>query len=131
MGHPALETKPNPLYTKAMLLRGYVRPVEFELKELRLYDLADQLGRSARSVANNVNEAQSASSRRDFVNKLRIASKELNETSGMIAIEATSSPLLRRFSPLLLDLCTDLAKLLGKSIASTIRNGKEQRDDPT
>jgi four helix bundle protein len=42
--------------------------------------LARQLSRSGTSVSLNYGEAQSAESRRDFIHKLKIVLKELNET---------------------------------------------------
>lgn len=42
--------------------------------------MADQLFRSGTSIGANVSEAQGAESRRDFVHKLKISSKEAEET---------------------------------------------------
>lgn len=123
MAHPSIENRPNPLYVKAMLLHVYIRVVVAELVALRQFDLADQLGRSVRSVKNNVNEAQAAQSRKDFVHKLKLAAKELNEAAGMIATEASESPTLIKNQQLLLEIAEEIAKIIGKSVATARKNG--------
>jgi four helix bundle protein len=49
-------------------------------------DIADQLLRSATSSGANYSEAQSASSYRDFHNKIRISLKELKETQYWLSL---------------------------------------------
>ena len=51
-----------------------------KLREQRRFAFADQLLRSGCSVGANVKEAQSAESKADFIHKLKIASKEAEET---------------------------------------------------
>lgn len=51
-----------------------------KLKDQRGFAFADQLLRSGCSVGANVKEAQSAESKADFIHKLKIASKEVEET---------------------------------------------------
>ncbi len=122
MAHPAFELKSNPLYVKAMLFHRYVQVVVFDLRERREFSLADQLDRSARAVKNSVSEAQSSESRKDFCHKLKIASKELHESTAMIASEAFVSELFSHYQPVLLDLAYELTRLLGKSIATARKN---------
>ncbi len=121
MAHPSIENRPNPLYVKAMLLHVYVLAVLPPMPDEERRGLSDQLCRSVRSVKNNVNEAQSPESRKDFVHKLKIADKELHEATGMIATEAGAFPLLKQHQQLLLDLCEEVAKLIGKSISTAKR----------
>ena len=52
--------------------------------------VAGQIVRSGTSAAPNYAEARSAESRADFIHKLRIAMKELNETSVWLRILASS-----------------------------------------
>ncbi len=52
--------------------------------------LADQLFRSATSVAANYAEASEAESRKDFIHKLKIAMKELSETRVWLKITGES-----------------------------------------
>ena len=51
-----------------------------ELKMNKEFIISSQIGRSGTSIGANVYEADYAASRADFVNKLRIALKEANET---------------------------------------------------
>jgi four helix bundle protein len=48
--------------------------------------IADQLIRSGTSVGANMQEADSASSRKDFINKVTISKKELQETNYWLKI---------------------------------------------
>ena len=50
------------------------------LEELRKYVIARQLLKAGTSIGANVNEAQNAESKADFVHKLKIAAKEADET---------------------------------------------------
>ncbi|MDX2438475.1 MAG: four helix bundle protein [Acidobacteriota bacterium] len=52
-----------------------------ELQDRREYVLSKQLLRSGTSVGANIEEAGAASSRRDFLYKMTIASKEARETA--------------------------------------------------
>ncbi|MCH8546755.1 MAG: four helix bundle protein [Cryomorphaceae bacterium] len=56
----------------------------------REFDLSRQLFKSATSVGANVNEAQSAASKRDFINKINIALKEANETKYWLELVKSS-----------------------------------------
>ena len=46
----------------------------------RKYVIAKQLLRSGTSIGANIHEAQNAESKRDFIHKLKISAKELDET---------------------------------------------------
>ena len=69
--------------------------------------LSDQLARSATSAGANYSEACGASSRRDFVAKLRIADKEARESRYWLAV------------------CRELDLPNGESISSLIVEGDE------
>lgn len=124
MGHPSIETRENPLYVKGMLLSLYVMSI-CDAMETCEQALVSQMKRSARSVKNCINEAQSPESRADFIHKLKMADKELHELVGMIATEAHVHELLKSRQVLLLDLSADLAKLLGRTIATARKNQKK------
>lgn len=51
------------------------------LEERKKYIIAKQLLRSGTSIGANVREAQNAESKVDFVHKLKIAAKEVEETA--------------------------------------------------
>jgi four helix bundle protein len=50
------------------------------LEELRKYVIARQLLKAGTSIGANVNEAQNAESKADFIHKLKMAAKEADET---------------------------------------------------
>lgn len=57
-----------------------------KLKEKKEYHLASQLIRSATSIGANVREATAAQTKRDFIAKMSIASKEAREANYWINI---------------------------------------------
>ncbi len=63
-------------YSFAVEIVGFVRG----LRMSREFELASQVLRSGTSIGANIEEAQAASSRRDFVAKMTIAAKEARET---------------------------------------------------
>jgi four helix bundle protein len=79
-------------------------------------NIAAQLVRSASSPAANYAEARSAESRADFIHKLGVAIKELNETSVWLRITTRA----RLLPPALLAEvtveCIELQRVLGASI---------------
>lgn len=62
--------------------------IEFtdKLREDKRWSLADQLFRSGTSIGANVMEAQSPESKRDFIHKLKVASKESLETEYWLSL---------------------------------------------
>ena len=51
-----------------------------KLEEKRKFVISKQLLKSGTSIGANINEAQNAESRADFIHKLKISAKEANET---------------------------------------------------
>jgi four helix bundle protein len=62
-----------------------------KLVEEREYILSKQLLRSGTSIGANVREASAAQSRKDFLHKMSIASKEARETVYWLELIATTS----------------------------------------
>ena len=92
-----------------------------KLRDQKRFAFADQLLRSGCSVGANVKEAQSAESKADFVHKLKIASKEAEETEYWLELcEFDSS--YPRPGKLLSDI-ESILKVLAK-IISTSKKGK-------
>lgn len=90
------------------------------LEEKRKYVIARQLLKSGSSVGANINEAQNAESRVDFIHKLKIAAKEANETEYWLKLceKAESYP-----DPVgINDKLLSIQKLLSKIISSTRKN---------
>lgn len=121
----------NPAYKDNIILK---LSFEFSLEAIEFCEVlhrsdkrvvANQLIRSATSIGANVREAQNAESTADFIHKLKLALKELNETEYWLLLckEAPSytSPtaLLEKVEP--------IWKVLNKIVASTVKNQKLNR----
>lgn len=93
-----------------------------ELESRKKYVIAKQLLRSGTSIGANVNEAQSAESRADFIHKPKIAHKEVFETEYWLKLVKASNhypnPDLKMES-----LLASINKLLNKIISSS-KNSK-------
>lgn len=87
------------------------------LEANRKYAVANQLIRSGTSIGANVREAQNAESRADFINKLKIAAKEAEETDYWLEIcqQSKSYPNCEE----LLAQVLSIKKILSKIIASS------------
>lgn len=78
--------------------------------------ICDQILRSGTAVAANYAEARGAESRADFIHKLKIVSKELNETVVWLEISARSSMLSQeKLFPILTE-NRELCRIIGASI---------------
>lgn len=75
-----------------------------------------QLLRSGTSPAPNYGEARTAESHRDFVHKLKIALKELNETRVWLKIIHRANLLPVERLKDLMDECDQLCRIIGSSI---------------
>jgi len=90
------------------------------IKELKKFQLADQLFRSGTSVGANVSEAQNAESRADFIHKLKISAKEADETHYWLRICKASKHYPSNEK--LLEDIESIQKVLSKIISSTKKN---------
>ena len=70
-----------------------------ELQNEREYILSKQLLRSATSIGANVEEASAAQSKKDFINKMSIASKEARETKYWLKLLDKSDLTQHNISP--------------------------------
>lgn len=75
-----MQKKENPVVEKSIDFSLMI--IEFceLLEERRKYVIANQLLKAGTSIGANVHEAQNAESRADFIHKMKIALKELEET---------------------------------------------------
>ncbi len=89
--------------------------------------ISRQLVRSATSPAPNYAEARGAESQKDFVHKLKIVLKELNESRVWLKMIVRSSLLdVVRLEPLQVE-CEELCKIVGASIRTSIKNSDQSR----
>ncbi|MCX6581591.1 MAG: four helix bundle protein [Candidatus Aminicenantes bacterium] len=90
--------------------------------------IADQLLRSGTSPAPNYAEARGAESTKDFVHKLKIALKELNETSVWLEITRRSNLLHETQLNHLYTECDELRRIIAASFRTAEKKEKMIRD---
>lgn len=84
--------------------------------------IAGQLLRSGTSPAPNYGEARAAESKKDFVHKLKISVKELNETEVWLKMVGESRLMKSNKLDKILDECIQLVRILSASIATARKN---------
>lgn len=122
----------QPLYKENIILKltfdFAVEVVKYTeiLQKNRQYVIADQLLKSGTSIGANVKESQNAESRRDFIHKLKIAQKEVDETEYWLFLcnEVDSYP----DSDHLIEKLTEISKVLNKIVATTKSNLNQRRN---
>ena len=102
----------NVVLEKSFAFSLKVLKVYASLKEQKEYDLARQFLRSGTSIGANIEEAQGAQSKRDFISKLSISYKEARECRYWIRLFIESSVIDHELLPILLSDVTKLCKLL-------------------
>ena len=80
--------------------------------------IAGQLVRCGTAAGPNYEEGCAAESRADFIHKLRICLKELRESRSWIRLIIKAELLSDKKMILLLDECTQLCNIVGKSIVT-------------
>ncbi|MCK5520750.1 MAG: four helix bundle protein [Candidatus Marinimicrobia bacterium] len=95
------------------------------LKNNHEYILSQQLLKAGTSIGANVNEAQAAQSKKDFISKMSIASKEARETEYWLKL-LKKSQLLVDYSKgeKLLDDINNLISIITKIVKTSIENNK-------
>ncbi len=87
--------------------------------------MAGQLMRSGTSPAPNYAEARSAESTKDFIHKLKVALKELNETRIWFQIIKRSQMLKGIENAGLVSECDELCRIVSASIKTSMRNKQQ------
>ena len=81
--------------------------------------IAGQLVKSGTSPAPNYSEARGAESKKDFIHKLGIVLKELNETNVWLIVLIRSKMMAKsRIEPILNE-CRELSKIINQSIKTS------------
>lgn len=107
----------NIILNKSIRFSSKIIQFTKELKKIQEFDLARQLFKSGTSIGANINEAQSAESKSDFIHKLKIADKESEETRyWLILVEENFE--FTQTKELIEDLMS-IKRILGKIIASS------------
>ncbi|MBQ8177701.1 MAG: four helix bundle protein [Clostridia bacterium] len=89
--------------------------------------LINQMVRSATSIGANIHEANYASSRADFINKLNIALKECSETEYWIEMLVGANTISEQVAKELLQESGTIRRMLVKSITTAKQNNVEQK----
>ncbi|WP_392438007.1 four helix bundle protein [Cruoricaptor ignavus] len=109
----------NPLLEKTV--RFSLDIIEFceILEKERKFVVAKQLLRSATSIGANAFEAQNPYSRKDFINKIKIAAKELEETKYWLYLckHSKNYP----FDEKLENLITEIGKIIYKILSTSLK----------
>ena len=87
--------------------------------------LASQLVRSSTAPALNYGEAQSAESRNDFIHKMKIALKELRETSVCLRIVSRLGWFSEEVTGISIKECNELVSIFVKSIQTAEYNKRK------
>jgi four helix bundle protein len=96
------------------------------LKERREYVIGDQLLRSGTSIGANASEAQFASSKADFINKMSIALKEASETRYWLMILEDNDALPSEYHSLIAS-SSDLINILAKIVKTSKNNVRDAK----
>ena len=96
-----------------------VRLYKYLVSEKKEFVLSKQILRSGTSVGANVEEANQAQSKADFIHKLSIAQKEAFETDYWLRLLRDSNYLTANQTESLIENCRELQKLLTTSIITT------------
>jgi len=88
--------------------------------------IAGQILRSGTSPAPNYGEARGAESHADFVHKLRVVLKELNETSIWLRIIERSNLIRKELIRDIVQENTELCRIFAATLKSTRQGGKRQ-----
>ena len=75
-----MSEKPNLIVTKTFNFAKEIIDLYVHLKKDKIFELATQVFKSGTSIGANVEEAQAAQSKKDFISKMSIAAKEARET---------------------------------------------------
>jgi len=95
-------------------------------KSVANLELSKQIVRSGTSVGANYREATEAESKRDFVHKLRVAKKEVKETTYWIDLIAEANPDLKERLSDLRKESRELMFILAASIDSALGKRKKK-----
>jgi four helix bundle protein len=84
--------------------------------------ISGQILRCGTSPAPNYGEARGAESKKDFVHKLKVVLKELNETTVWLLIIHRSNLLTEDYVMPILSECQELSRIIASSIKTTLKN---------
>ncbi len=107
------------LYTKSYELTLKLIRIAESLEGKRKFFISNQLYRCGTSISANISEANHAESKKDFVHKLKISSKESQETEFWLNIIKDLE--FEYIEEEVWDSLNHVQRMLSKSIATTIK----------
>ncbi|MBK8489430.1 MAG: four helix bundle protein [Saprospirales bacterium] len=96
-----------------------------KLKDQKEYDIGRQILRSGTSIGANVSEALAAQSKKDFISKMAIASKESRETHYWLRLLKESHLAPIDLNPMLSD-CEEIIRIQTAIVKTSIENLKTE-----
>ncbi len=125
--HSKLKTKLRKMSKKTIIQK---KSFDFALKIIELYKkliaeneyiISKQVLRSSTSIGANVEEASAAQSKRDFIHKMSISSKEARETRYWLRLLNEGALTQLDVSPLLSDI-DEIIKILTSIVKTSVEN---------
>jgi four helix bundle protein len=111
--------KENVILEKSYSFALQIMALAKEIREKHEYDLSSQLWRSGTSIGANVEEAQAAQSRADFLSKMSISAKEARECRYWLRLTRDGNVLpLAQVAPLIDDI-EEMIRLLTSIVKSS------------
>lgn len=109
--------KENVIVTKSLHFAVEIIRFSEKLEDEKKYIIARQLLKAGTSIGANIREAQNAESKADFIHKLKIASKEAEETDYWLLLCKLSESY--PYDEVLQQTLTELIKILSKIISTS------------
>ena len=110
--------RPNIVRDKSFGFALKIIELSKSLKKDNNYEIASQILRSGTSIGANVEEAQAAQSKKDFVSKLSISSKEARETKYWLRLIKESKITNKEVDGLMKE-CDELINILTKIVKTS------------
>lgn len=118
--------KENQLLTQSLEFAAQIIKLQkYLISEKKETIISKQIIRSSTSIGANINEANYASSKADFIAKMHIALKECAETEYWIRLLEKTEYINRNYSEQLLTNCISIKRMLISSL-NTIKNSKNK-----
>jgi len=118
-GMSATTSKPNQLEKRLVSFAASIVSLSSKLPRTpQGRHICSQILRSGTAAAANYGEARGAESRADFIHKLKVVFKELNETTVWLEVIGESSMLSRESIVLIVAENRELCRIIGASITT-------------
>lgn len=118
--------KENQLLTQSLEFAAHIIKLQkYLISEKKETIISKQIIRSSTSIGANINEANYASSKADFIAKMHIALKECAETEYWIRLLEKAEYINKNYSEQLLKSCLSIKRMLISSL-NTIKNSKNK-----